>query len=460
VTRAGPPRPIASRTPSSPSRCGCGAGAATFAIVTLGCPKNEADSQRLEALLGAAGHRPAAPSRAELIIVNTCGFIDAAKEESIDVLLDACGSARRRGAAVAAVGCLVQRHRTELVAELPEIDVWAGFEVEPLVAALAAIARGGRRGAEEGAADGAARTPRRLRPLHAYLKISDGCDRTCAFCAIPLIKGGYQAVPSREILELAGAALSRGARELVLVGQDTSGWHEPGYGGLARLLADLARLEPLWLRLLYLQPEGITSELLEAVAAHAVPYLDVPFQHSSARVLRAMGRTGDGDAFLAMLERARRVLPDVTVRSTFIAGFPGETDDEFEELMGFVAAARLAVAGVFPFDAQDGTRAAAFRQQVALPLREERAARLAGAVEEAARVYWESFVGASLPVLVTHGCRGRGGEAVGRIDRQAPDVDGITVLAGSPLRRGAVVRATVTGVAGYDLLAACHDVPH
>ncbi len=209
--------------------------------------------------------------------------------------------------------------------------------------------------------------PRKTRPVHAFVKISDGCDRACAFCAIPLIKGDYRTLTPQAILESARAALGAGARELVLVGQETSRWEQPGWGGLERLLAELTALEPapLWLRLLYLQPEGIDDALLEAMARYAVHYVDIPLQHASGPVLRRMRRAGDGDGFLRLLERIRAVMPGVAIRSTFIAGSPGETEEEFAELLDFVRAAGLAAAGVFVFDPQEGTSAAGMGDQIA-----------------------------------------------------------------------------------------------
>ncbi len=238
----------------------------------------------------------------------------------------------------------------------------------------------------------AAPVPRRPRPVTTYLKISDGCDRRCAYCAIPLIKGDYETVTAAEILRAAGAALAAGARELVLVGQDTSRWAQPGWGGLERLLAELKSLAPtpLWLRLLYLQPDGIDEALLEALSRHAVPYVDVPLQHASGAVLRRMRRRGDGSQYLDLLARVRRALPGVAVRSTFIAGFPGETDDEFDELLAFVREAGLAAAGVFPFDAQEGTPAAALPGQVPAALAFERAAQLGEAIDDVAAGFWGS----------------------------------------------------------------------
>jgi ribosomal protein S12 methylthiotransferase len=385
--------------------------------------------------------------RADAVIVNTCGFIDAAKEESIETLLRLCATVHARGALVVAAGCLVERYCAELARELPEIDMLCGFESQPIVALLDRV--GGTK-----ATAPPAQRPRR--PLVSYLKISDGCDRRCTFCAIPLIKGRYEPAAPRHILQLARAELRRGARELVLVGQDTACYRAPGYGGLERLLGDLAALEPLWLRLLYLQPQSVSAALLEALAAYAVPYVDLPLQHASERVLSAMGRQGDGETYLELLAQIRRVLPGVAVRSTFITGFPGETESEFEDLLQFAAEAGLAVAGVFPFDPQEGTAAARFPQQVPTDLREERAARLGAATENAARPFWEGQLGRTLEVLVEHGSRGATGEATGRIAAQAPDVDGVTYVSGGALRRGQVVHVTIDSVLGFDLTARIH----
>ena len=427
----------------------------TFFIQTLGCPKNEADSDALEARLRAAGHASAAPGRADVVVVNTCGFIDAAKEESIEAILDAAEVAHARGARVAAVGCLVERYRDDLAAELPEVDLWCGLDTAPLLAALGDA--GGEANAPEGArATGASLpVPRRPRPVSAYIKISDGCDRRCSFCAIPLIKGDYETVAAAEVLRSARAALAAGARELVLVGQDTSRWAQPGWGGVHRLLAELAALEPapLWLRLLYLQPEGIDDGLLEAIAAHAVPYVDVPLQHASGAVLRRMRRSGDGGTHLALLDRVRATLPGAAVRSTFITGFPGETDAEFEELVSFVRAADLAVAGVFVYDEQEGTAAAGLPGAVAHELAFERAARLGEIIDSEAARFWSELAGREVDVLVEQGASRPDGTAAGRIALQAPDVDGRTALTGVRTRRGDVVRAFVRDSLGYDVEA-------
>ena len=353
---------------------------------------------------------------------------------------------------MAAVGCLVERYRDELAAEVPEVDLWCGLDTTPLLAALAET--GGEADAGSGRA-AAVPVPRRPRPVSAYIKVSDGCDRRCSFCAIPLIKGDYETVAATEVLRTARAAVSAGARELTLVGQDTSRWAQPGWGRMSRLLAELAALEPApdWLRLLYLQPDGIDSELLEALAAHAVPYVDVPLQHASGAVLRRMRRSGDGAAHLALLERIRRALPGAAVRSTFITGFPGETDAEFEELVAFVHDAGLAVAGVFTYDEQEGTAAAGMRGAVPQELAFARAATLGETIDREAERFWSGLAGETVDVLVEQGASHAGGSATGRIALQAPDVDGSTVLTGRRTRRGDLVPAVVRDSLGYDVQA-------
>ena len=393
------------------------------------------------------------PPEADLLIVNTCGFIDAAKEESIDALLAAADEAHARGARVAAVGCLIARYRRELPRELPEIDLFCGFEHEPLLAELDALAAAAPARHVQG--EDAPRRHRLPRPLHAYIKVSDGCDRRCAYCAIPLIKGTFQVTPPEDVLAHAGRALAVGAKEITLVGQDTSQWQWQAYGGLGRLLADLSALQPLWLRVLYLQPDGVGEALLDALARYAAPYVDLPLQHASGPVLRRMGRSGDGASYLELLARVRAALPGAAVRSTFITGFPGETEADVDAVLDFIAVAGLAVAGVFVFDPQEGTRAWAMRPRVPQSVAEERAARVADAIERAAQGFWNSLIGQTVDVLIEHGSRSAGQEATGRIVLQAPDVDGITyVSAARPLRRGQVVRATIQSAAGYELSAA------
>ncbi len=351
---------------------------------------------------------------------------------------------------MAAIGCLVERYREELAVELPEVDLWCGLETGELLRALEGL------GTSQTAA---ARPTGKLRPVSRYLKISDGCSRRCSYCAIPLIKGDYRAARAEEVLSAARAALAAGARELILVGQDTSHWQHEGWGGLQRLLGELKALEPapLWLRLLYLQPDGVSDDVLEALARSAVPYIDLPLQHASPPVLRRMRRRGGAEDYLRLLERVRSVLPGAAVRSTFMTGFPGETDADFEELLAFVHEAGFAAAGVFLFDPQEGTLAANLPDQVPEALAAERAAQLGEAVEEAASPFWTAMIGRRVEVLVERGVRKAGGEAVGRCALQAPDIDGRTFVRGAKLRRGDVVTAVIRDNLGYDLKAVVQE---
>jgi len=433
-------RPASSSPPADRSH------GVAVAVVTLGCAKNEADSDVLGHALTAAGHTLSTPGDADVIVVNTCGFIDAAKEESIDALLDLAAVARERGARLVARGCLVAGYRAELESELPEVDLFMAFDDGPLLTLL-----------DEVAADSTAavrRAPRRrIRPASSYVKISDGCDHRCAFCAIPLLKGPYRAVDPRDVLATAERALEDGSLEIVLVGQDTSRWAWPGYGGLSRLLADLRRLGVPWVRLEYLQPDGIDDALLEAMGESALPYVDVPLQHADASVLRRMGRTGDAAAFADLLDRIRTRLPGAALRSTFLVGHPGETEAAFDELVAFVRHAALAVGGVFVFDPQTGTPAAAQADRVSRATAERRAAVLGAELESAAAAFWNGQVGTETDLLVEKGSRAAATEAIGRIPLQAPDVDGVTFLQGANARRRTIVPVRLTGVTGYDLHA-------
>jgi len=426
------------------------AGGARFAVLTVGCGKNEADSDQLARVFATAGHVPAPPDEADVIVVNTCGFIDAAKEESIDAILAAAATASRTGARLAVVGCLVSVHGDELAVELPEVHAWSPGRPGPVLALLDEAARRPGRPATRRPDRPATGARRRRRLTHAYVKISDGCDTGCAFCTIPRIKGGYEAVAPARIREAARAAVSAGARELALVGQDTARWSWPGYGDLRRLMRELAGLAE-WLRLLYLQPQHIDDAALAALAAHAVPYVDVPLQHASEAILAAMHRSGSGESHLRLLERIRAAVPGAAVRSTFLVGFPGETERHVEELLQFIAAAGIAVAGVFVFDPQPGTAAATLRGRVPAAEAEQRAAAVNDALAVAAAPFWQGMEGCELEVLVERGTRTPDGEAVGRTVHQAPDVDGVTYIRGSALRRGQMVRVRIEQATGWDL---------
>lgn len=448
---------------------------------TLGCPKNDADSRTLRRSLSAAGARLVFdPREATHIVVNTCGFIQDAKEESIAAILDACAS--YPGKQVLVIGCLVERYRSELQAGIPEVAEWFGLlggeEEARLIRAVTgerqavAVHRsGGRvddtaRGTRGSKTTGPAGPSPRRSESYAYLKISDGCDEPCTFCAIPGIKGPYHSYSAAEIKREADACLAEGVRELVLVGQDTSLWTDDGLdlSGLVDLLAADEWVERI--RIMYLQPEHVSDSFLVHMSQQRklCRYLDIPFQHSHPDILRRMGRSGDGRGYLALLERARRLMPDVSVRSAFIVGFPGEEEHHFEHLLGFVEAGEFDYAGGFVYSPEEGTAAAGLKPRVTKTVARQRLNKLNAVVLRSAERRHQALVGSRLAVMVDSldpdEC-GEGVAAIGRTEGQAPEVDGVTYIEGvlpEGTAVGSVLAVTITAAVGFDLVGTC-DVP-
>ncbi len=427
-------------------------------IHTLGCPKNEADSGILARRLGASGVALSAdPAEASHLLFNTCGFTADAKEESISAVLGAVEE--YPNARILVMGCLVQRYREDLTRGLPEVAGWYGLDdLDRLVADLSQDE--GSASSAVDAVRGPAAPPEEVLS-YAYVKISDGCDHRCSFCAIPGIKGPYRPLTRGQIEEQAAAALDRGARELVLVGQDTTIWREGSLdlAGLVDLLGTDQRLRRV--RLMYFQPENVDDRLLALVADHplVVPYLDVPFQHASRRVLKRMGRRGDAKGYLALLARARELMPDLSLRSTFIVGFPGEDEQDFCELLDFVAEARFDHAGAFIYSPEEGTPAYRLRPRVRAEVARERLGRLSDILLSVAEDAGRDRVGRRVAVMID-ALAGvdapEGTSAVGRTPGQAPEVDGMTFLEGplpTRVRPGDIVTAIVTQAVGFDLVA-------
>ncbi len=421
---------------------------------TLGCPKNEADSRALMRRLDRAGVTLADdPASATHIVINTCGFIQDAKEESIDAILSVCRGFP--GARVLVMGCLVDRYREDLSKGIPEVSEWLGVagagaseELVRAITGLGATASGvPPRSSLEGKS-------------YAYLKISDGCDEGCTFCAIPGFKGPYRSVPADEILQEADACLSEGARELVLVGQETTRWSSDGLdlSGLIDALAADDRVR--WIRVMYMQPSLLDDQLLEFMAGHdkLCRYLDIPFQHSHGDVLKRMGRRGEGAAYLRLIERAREMMPGVAVRSTFIVGFPGETEMHFGHLMAFVRGAQFEYGGAFVYSPEEGTSAARLRPVVSRRVAQRRLNLLNEALLETGEEVRERLVGTEVEVLIDsvdetelmEGCI-----AVARTQGQAPEIDGVTYIRASndaPPVVGATAKVRVGEVLGCDLV--------
>ena len=431
-------------------------------IHTLGCPKNEADSRGLSRALRASGIDVVDDSEASThILINSCGFIQDAKEESIAAILAAC--ADHGGERVAVMGCLVQRYRAELEAGIPEVGAWFALgEEDRLAEWLTASAQGwgiGEIGERPSATAAGPHLP------YAYVKISDGCDEPCTFCAIPAIKGPYYSIDSGTVLREVDACLTDGAREIVLVGQDTAVWAHDGSDltGLLDLLVADERL--VRLRLMYLQPEHLTDGLLRYMAGSpkVCRYLDVPFQHADAAVLKRMGRWGDGLDYRRLVERARALMPDVSVRSTFIVGFPGETEEQFQILLDFVDDVGFDHAGGFIYSPEEGTRGASLRPRVPSTVAIERLNRLSELIASRAEAEHGRLVGSSVEVLIDEleADGDTGVTAIGRTEGQAPDIDGVTYIEGDLVEGvgpGDVVRVTVTDAVAHDLIGRC-DAP-
>ncbi|MDO8879770.1 MAG: 30S ribosomal protein S12 methylthiotransferase RimO [Coriobacteriia bacterium] len=424
--------------------------APAIAFVTLGCPKNEVDSDRMAAAVEASAYRLVAdPSEADVVVLNTCSFIEAATEESIAEAFDLADSWRpaRTGRRLIVAGCMVSRYGDELADAMPEPDAFVAvaderslLEVVERITGVPASPR--------------ASVPGRTTPgTTAYLKVSEGCDRRCAYCTIPTIRGPFVSAPVSTLLAEATFLVGRGAREIVLIGQDISSWgRDSDDGDLASLVERLGSLEgDFRVRLMYVQPDGITPRLLEAMAAdpRVCRYLDLPLQHASARVLDAMGRTGDSAHHLALLGRIREALPGVSLRTTVMTGFPGETDAESAELEAFVAEAGFDYVGVFAYSPEDGTRAAVMPGQIPADVRLERAQRLRDLADTVGFERATARIGMLQQTLVEG--VDEDGALWGRTCGQAPEVDGITFIS-TDAAPGGFVQVRITDAIGYDLV--------
>ncbi|QKF06981.1 30S ribosomal protein S12 methylthiotransferase RimO [Berryella wangjianweii] len=429
----------------------------SVSFITMGCAKNEADTAHMRSDLIRAGYRIADdPAQADAVVVNTCSFIQAATEESIEVILDAAGldnvaSGRAR---LVVSGCMPARYGDELEAEVPEAAAFVPCAKEDQIVEVIDRLLGVERSL------GAIPTAVRLHgpaaseqaPPSAYVKISDGCNRFCSFCSIPYIRGRYRSFPYERIRDEVSALVAAGTREVVLIAQDTGRWgddfDEPlTLGWLVATLAD--EFPRTWLRVMYIQPEGVTDELIEAVAAHdnVCSYFDVPFQHVSPRLLKLMRRTGSVAAFDALCARIRARIPDATLRTTLIAGFPGETDDEFEQLCAYVENCDLDYVGVFAYSREEGTRAFDLPDQVDDDEKDERARRLRELADAVCAARVAQRVGRVLPVLVCG--TEEDGQLVGRAMCQAPDVDGVTYVEGAQV--GEVVAVRIDDTLLYEM---------
>jgi ribosomal protein S12 methylthiotransferase len=469
----------------------------TVSLVTLGCARNEVDSEELAARLTAAGWDLTSDGDASVVLVNTCGFIQAAKQESIDELLSAAES----GAKVAAVGCLAERYGADLAGELPEAQVLSFDDYGEIGARLDDVLAGRKRPAHT-ARDRrtllpitpAERQPAERQPAErpappgdpaapwtgpgggvfrrrlsggvvAPLKIASGCDRRCSFCAIPSFRGAFVSRRPPELLAEARWLAGSGVRELVLVSENSTSYGKD-LGNLRLLeevLPDLAATEGIErVRISYLQPAELRPGLIEVIASTpgVAPYFDLSFQHASGRVLRAMRRFGDRERFGALLDQIREQSPQAGVRSNFIVGFPGETAEDLRELELFLSDAGLDAIGIFGYSDEDGTEAASLPGQLDQAEISRRVEEFAGLADELMAQRAESRLGERVDVLIEEEADDPSGGFLGRAAHQAPEVDGVTTIrtrsistAPGRLAAGDMVRAVVTGSEGVDLIA-------
>ena len=460
------------------------------AVVTLGCARNEVDSEELAGRLGDGGWGLTDDTdAADVVLVNTCGFIESAKKDSIDTLLAAADTGKK----VVAVGCLAERYGEQLAASLPEADAILGFDSYADIAArlddvaagrpiVAHVPRDRRTLLPVTPVQRPAAAPEVALPGHAwvptaavrsrlddapvaYLKLASGCDRRCTFCAIPSFRGAFVSRPPADVLAEAQWLASTGARELVLVSENSTSYGKDlgDLRALERLLPDLAAVDGIErVRVSYLQPAELRPDLLTVLATTpgVAPYFDLSFQHASTPVLRRMKRFGGTDSFLDLLARARAHAPELGARSNFIVGFPGETEDDLAELERFLTQAGLDAIGLFGYSDEDGTEAANFDGKLDPDTVAERVERITALADELVTQRAEDRIGTSVEVLVEEVGDEGSDDVVGRAAHQGPDVDGVVRLVGADgLARGRFVPAVVIDTDGVDLVAEVSGAP-
>ena len=435
-------------------------------FISLGCPKNLVDSEVMMGILARGGYEltPRA-DEAEVLVVNTCSFIEPAQKESVDAILE-IAEHKKFGAAkkLIVAGCLVERYREQILEQVPEVDAVVGKgEVERILEAeqvdLKVLP------ARPPSFLYHDLTPRIITtPTHqAYIKIAEGCDHPCSFCIIPQLRGAFRSRRFESAVREAENLAAAGAREITLIGQDTTSYGEDlGLrDGLALLLEKLAGIEDLlWVRFLYAYPNRVTQKLLDTLAAHPrlAKYIDMPLQHASRNVLARMKRGSNGDAFLKLLERMRRTIPGVALRTSFIVGFPGETKRDFEELLQFVAAAKLDWLGVFEYSDVDNAASFALEDKVDADTIEERRARLMALQRKISREKLRAFKGRTEIALVEGPSKDNPLVWEARLEGMAPDIDGklyltdIELPSGEVTSIGDVVKVEITKTDAYDLI--------
>ncbi len=414
----------------------------TYFLETLGCPKNQVDSDKLEGRFAADGMTPVdSPDEADIVVVNTCAFIDEARQESVDTILS-LSDQRREGAKLVVTGCMAERHGDEIAASLPEVDQVAPFGIDITGSTAVPVSLGPTRRAPDFDLLNLPR-PASARPW-SYVKIAEGCDRACGFCAIPTFRGPQR---SRSIDQILTEVDELQAREIVLVAQDLAAYgRDQGVGErsiipLVRQVAD--RVDRV--RLLYLYPSDLTDALIDTICDTGVPYFDLSLQHVSPPLMRRMRRWGDGERFLRRIADIRAREPEAAFRSNFIVGYPGETEDDHDALLDFVERAQLDWCGFFAYSPEAGTYALELDGEVDTGLRDERLAELRELQDDITAAKRDLLVGSEVRVLVDE-------PGIGRSHREAPEIDGVIVVPDT-LAVGEFHDLTVTATMGPDVEA-------
>jgi len=436
----------------------------SYAFISLGCPKNLVDSERMLGKLAQDGYalQPDADG-ADVVVINTCGFIEPARQESLGVIREMLALKKQgRIGSVVVAGCLAERQRDMLLETVPEVDQIVGVFGREEIAAVVDRAVSQRdeqrslfRPAPVRALEDTARL--RITPRHfAYLKISEGCDRLCTYCAIPKMRGKHITKPIEEIIREAKELAADGVRELILVAQDTTyyGFDLYGRSRLADLIRELNTVDGIeWIRTLYAYPEHFQDDVIEALATSSkvIPYLDMPLQHISDRVLKRMIRRVDRNATVKLLEKLRTSIPDLALRTTFIVGFPGETDAEYEELKEFVREAKFERLGVFPYSREPGTPAEKLDGHLPEDVKQARVAGIMEVQQQVAFDWANAQVGRDHPVVIDGPDPEFANHFRGRTYADSPDIDCAVRVKGKGLRPGDFVKVKITTADGYDL---------
>jgi ribosomal protein S12 methylthiotransferase len=436
-------------------------------IISLGCSKNLIDSEVMGGLLNKSGLKLVDQSdAADIIIVNTCAFINLAKEEALEEILMLAEEKNKgtRKFQLVVAGCLAQRYGKELLAQIPEVDLFIGTgEVGNIVEHLNKLNRDKSKRAAIITKPDFLMTSRHERVLSStsvstFLKISDGCSNCCSYCAIPSIRGKARSRKPADILIEAANLAARGIKEIIITGQDTTAYGRDlkSRPRLADILSGMAKIKSIkWIRLLYAHPAHINTDVTETIAANKkiCRYIDLPIQHIDDAILQAMGRKVTGTQIKEIIAQARKIIPDVALRTSLIVGFPGETDKRFEKLLDFVRETKFDHLGVFTYSREDGTKAAQFKSQISAAEKERRREIIMSEQASISNAINKSLIGSIQEVLIEEKSDRADFAFIGRCRRQAPEIDGITYIKDSSAQIGKIVKCKITDADDYDLFA-------